>query len=153
MKTPKNQGFTLLEILLVVAAIAILAGIVIVALNPAKQLGDTRNAQRFSDTNAMLNAVHQYAIDNNGAFPSTIEEDSGGNCPSTGSGICRDGSGCAGLTNLYDDLVPTYLTDIPSDPSGEDGDDTNYDIVIDSNDRIYVCAPEAEQGETIEVSR
>ena len=42
----KPSGFTLIEILLVVALIALLAGIVIIAVNPNKQLADGRNARR-----------------------------------------------------------------------------------------------------------
>ena len=61
-----KKAFTLLEILLVVAAIAILASIVILAINPSKQLADTRNSQRRIDVNTILNAVYQYAIDKNG---------------------------------------------------------------------------------------
>lgn len=68
-----KTGFTLLEILLVVAAIAILAGIVVVAINPAKQLAQTRNVARRSDVSAILNAIYQYAIDNTGVIPNTID--------------------------------------------------------------------------------
>ena len=50
----------------------ILAGIVILAINPTKQLGDTRNAERRSDVLTLLNAVYQYSIDRNGSLPSTI---------------------------------------------------------------------------------
>ncbi len=68
MNKNKN-GFTLLEILLAVAALVILASIVILAINPTKQLADTRNSQRWVDVNTILNGVYQYAIDNDGALP------------------------------------------------------------------------------------
>src|SRR3989344_6623338 len=67
------KGFTLLEILLVVAAIAILAGVVIVAINPGKQLADTRNATRQTDVKTITDAVYQYSFDHGGAFPSGID--------------------------------------------------------------------------------
>ena len=67
-----REGFTLIELLLVIGIIAILASIVIVAINPTKQMGDARNAQRRSDVNTILNAVYQYAIDNNGTMPGCL---------------------------------------------------------------------------------
>lgn len=141
-----RKGFTLLEILLVVAAIAILAGIVILALNPGKQLGDTRNAQRQADVNTILNAVYQYSIDNNGNLPSTIT--------TTETEICQTGGTCTGLIDLSVLTTNgTYLVSMPVDPSTGAGNSTDYTIVQDANGRVTIAAPNAEQGATISVTR
>lgn len=147
-----NKGFTLLEVLLVVAAIAILAGIVIVAINPGKQLGDTRNAQRRSDVNTILNAVYQYSIDNSGNLPFTDPGASGTEiCVSATSSECT-GAGLVDLSALL--ANEEYLVAIPSDPSG--GCATYggcYTIATTTNGRVIVAAPDAEQGVTIEVKK
>lgn len=142
-----KKGFTLLEILLVVAAIAILAGIVIVAINPGKQLGDTRNAQRQSNVNTILNAVYQYAVDNNGSLPTGIT--------TTQTEICKTGGTCAGLVDLgVLTADEKYLTAMPNDPNGVcNANGVCYEIKKSANGRITVVAPDAEQGVTISVTR
>jgi prepilin-type N-terminal cleavage/methylation domain-containing protein len=141
-----RQGFTLLEILLVVAAIAILAGIVIVAINPGKQLGDTKNAQRKSDINTILNGVYQYAIDNNGTLPTGIT--------TTQTEVCVTGGSCSGLADLSPLTTDEeYLVAIPTDPTGSSTNGAGYEIFQSANGRVTVVAPDAEQGETISVTR
>jgi len=147
-----------LEILLVVAAIAILAGIVIVAINPNRQLGQARNAQRNSDVNTILNAVYQYAIDNNGSLPSGIDGNTGSSqvLGSAGSGCdatCSAISAVPVCLNLSSDLVPTYIVGIPQDPSTGTVANTDYYINQDANSRITVGACDSEQSATISVTR
>ncbi len=140
-----KRGFTLIELLLVIGIIAILAAIVIVAINPTKQLGDARNAQRRADVNTILNAVYQYSIDNNGTLPSTIE--------TTAKAICRSGVtvDCTGLINL-NVLTGAYIVAIPADPQTATATSTSYTIVKSGN-RITVAAPDAEQSAAISVTR
>lgn len=143
----KVKGFTLLEILLVVAALGILAGIVILAINPTRQLGQTRNAQRSIDTNTILNAVYDYSIANNGNLPSTIT--------ATSTEICRTTSTtCTGLIDLSVLTASgNYLPSIPTDPSGGSTNGVGYEILLNANGRVTVSAPAAEQGATISVTR
>jgi len=144
-----KKAFTLLEILLAVAAIAILAGIVILAINPSKQLADTRNSQRRIDVNTILNAVYQYAIDNNGNLPATI-------AATTTYGICRTNptatTTCTDLSVLTTD--EKYLVSMPIDPLGAvNTDDINYRVIKTVNNRVTVWANAPEQGVTISVTR
>ena len=127
-----NKGFTLLEILLVVAAIAILAGIIILAINPNKQLGDTRNSQRRLAIDSIVNAIYQYSLDHNGALPgatsdapiptgtdiSYAKEICLNNPKDPGGGLIME---CSDQNGNYVDLSDLtknslYLTSIPADP-------------------------------------
>ena len=69
----RSKGFTLLEILLVVAIVSALAAIVIIAINPSKMFTTMGNLERSSDTRSILDAVYQYSIGHGGAFPVGID--------------------------------------------------------------------------------
>lgn len=114
MDTVSKKGFTLLEILLVVAAVGILAAIVIVAINPGRQLDQVEAASVQREANALLNSLEQYLIDNN-RYPDEIE----GLSNTETALICAEGideATCVseGLLFLEDDLVPTYIAQVPA---------------------------------------
>jgi len=145
------HGFTLLEILLVVAAIGILAGIVIIAINPGKQLADTRNAQRRADVNTVLNAVYQYTIDHSGVLPTDIDLVSDASAEICATGVAS--TTCSSITDLSV-LVPDYIVSIPVDPYGAvTVGGTGYSVIKNVDGRITVTSLRAEQDATISVTR
>ncbi len=141
MKTKYKKGFTLIEILLVMGIIAILAAVVIVAINPARQFAQARNSQRTSNVFSILNAVSQNMADHQGVFECTA-----GVIPTTATVLKSSGG-----YNIYDCIVPTYLPALPFDPSANGAHVTNasdyytgYTISLDTTtNRITVAAPEA----------
>lgn len=149
------RGFTLVEILIVLAIIAMLSAVVIVAINPARQFAQTRNTQRWTAVNSILNAIHQNMIDNAGLFSCAA-----GNLPASATNMAADDGDP--LTTEYDIctcLVDTYLAAMPYDPStGSYTDCTAYNTGFTvlqaggTTGRVTVAAS-AELGETIAVTR
>jgi prepilin-type N-terminal cleavage/methylation domain-containing protein len=139
-----DSGFTLLEILLVVGIIAILAGIVIVAINPSRQLAAARDTERRSDLKQINNALLQYYIDNQ-SFPDTVVSDTLTEICNSGSG---DGLDCPANTIDLSVLVPTYLAAIPTDPNGYTASTTGYHIALNGSHKPYLKAPNTEVSGT-----
>lgn len=153
MKTKHSKGFTLLEILLVIAIIAILAGIVIIAINPGKQLAEARNAQRRVDVNTILNAIYQYAVDHNGTLPSGITTSAQTICATTDATTTCTTAGLTTINEVAWDQK--YITGIPADPSCSGTGTTSacYEIFKSANGRVTVRAFHAENGASIGVTR
>ena len=83
MITNSKKGFTVLELLIVIAIIAILSVVLIVALNPAETLRKTRDSQRISDLSSLKTAL--------GIYVTTITDPLLDN--TSGNTLCVGGSG------------------------------------------------------------
>jgi prepilin-type N-terminal cleavage/methylation domain-containing protein len=128
----ESKGFTLIELLIVIGILGILAAIILVAVDPAKRLKDSRDARRSSEVNSILNAVLNYVVDNKGAYPANIDSAAtSSQIIGTNSGVdscgglvlCNEATGSETVTacaDLTTDLVDTYIGEIPVDPRGVD---------------------------------
>ncbi len=118
------EGFTLIELLVVTGIVGILASIVIVAINPRKQLCEAQNAKRLAIVDQLTKAMQQYMI---GEW-----EMPGGNDVPVGSEnakeICRTGveddSTCINL----DILVPDYIAELPVDVTETGATTTGFGV-------------------------
>src|SRR3989338_5675163 len=143
-----KNGFTLIELLVVIGILAVLLTIVLIAINPGRQFAQANNTKRRSDVNALLNAIHQFGADNKGALPGGL----------AGSpGVVLDISSASTAGDLCSDLMPTYLSTLPVDPSLNaqpiascgaayvTGYQVIYGSAVDpTNRRVTIVAPNAD---------
>ncbi len=109
-----KSGFTLLELLFVVAIIALLSSIVLSSLAIARARG--RDTKRISDLRQLRNAIELYEVDNAGNPPPV-------NFASTGGqiwyGELNNAPNAGAFAGVYVKslLAPKYISKVPEDPS------------------------------------
>lgn len=103
-----NKGFTLLELLVVIAIIGVLVTIIIVAINPAKLIGQSRDSKRRSDLLQVKAALQLYYNDCK-TYPATASFQA-----IFGSAFGNTGNGFDGTANTCDD-GSVYMKQVPND--------------------------------------
>lgn len=128
-----------------------MAAIVLIAINPNRQLAQARNTQRRTDINSIYKSLEQYLIDT-GSYP--IGTINGVSTPigTTYVDVCSStnpGTTCLNLNSL---LSPQYIAAIPRDGQATAGI-SGYQIALNpSNNRISVRASNAEIAQVIVIN-
>lgn len=137
-----DSGFTLVEIVVVIAILGILAGVVVVILNPTRYFAASRDSRRQGEIRQLRDAINR--LEAKGTSFEDLENLYGEVTS------CSEGSTNIGTSafNLEEALVPLIMHEMPIDPSSEcDNADTCYDICILENGNIKITAPMAESTE------
>lgn len=146
-------GFTLLEVLMVIGILAILAGVVLVAINPARQFKIARDSQRNANISTILNAIGQNLTDHGGVFA----------CEGVITSVPVSKTQMSSTDDDFDIarcLVPDYISVLPFDPSKDGAKfvdeldyNTGYFIESDAEGRITVSADGEVSSTTLAVTR
>ena len=139
----KSRGVTLIELVIVIAILALLTGTAILSFDPAQQLARARNTQRWSHVQSYINAISENIADNNNVFTCAA-----GPIPTSTIVLGTSGYNIAGC------ITPTYIVSLPLDPQTGTSTDTGYSIVQNaSTSVITVTSDDAELGDAISASR
>lgn len=141
-----KQGFTIVELLVVIVIIGILAAISVVAYNGV--LAKARDAQRSQDIQAIAKALEMYYIDN-GQFPASF---CGSSCPSPKKINAYWLTTSDGSWDLLEQaLVPKYMSALPKDPLASTSTNEaiakgyNYDYISFVSAGVLTCSASTQQ--------
>jgi prepilin-type N-terminal cleavage/methylation domain-containing protein len=156
IKASSDKGFTLIELLVVIGILAILMGIVLIAINPAHQFSLANDTNRRNATAQILSAVGQYEAENKGTLPAGLS------AGMAEKHIADTASGGVDLCAVLVAGATQYIPALPVDPSKNTADiaapcpatyDTGYTVSVDAGGRVTILAPSTEVGAEIKVTR
>ncbi len=126
-----KKAFTLIEVLIVVAIIAVLASVVLVGLGPTQRIG--RDARRISDLRQVQSGLELY-FNKCGYYPGVAQPNS----------PCTSFSAISSWGDLTNALTGSNIgvTNIPNDPSAGQ----TYVYATDQNGTSYVLRARLEDA-------
>lgn len=138
-----NQGFTMLELVIIVSLLLVLGAAVTIWIDPVTRIGQAKDAKRREAVMALSAAFTDYAQSHKGALPIL------GAVTTEKKVICNTQSGakltCDGSTEYclkIDDasFFTKNITNLPIDPDKSVDSNTGYYIKKDANDNISIGA-------------
>lgn len=154
-----SKGFTLIELLIVIAIIAILAVVVFVALDPLTRFRSARDAQRWTDIDAMVEAILLDQVDNGGEYISAVDNLTAslaytiGECNTGGDSGCTSETTQTSCVDLSGLVSEGYLAKVPQDPNSGTDNKTDYYLIKANNGTITIGACDPELATNMEISR
>ncbi len=139
VKKRKFTGFTIVEFLVAIGIIVVLAGAIIVIINPGQRLAKARDNNRKADVQTTYGAIEQYVYQSGGTLPGS-------------DGFCFDEKETGVLFDAYECeiyLTPAFLEKMPRDPACGEDEKTGYLLVKNETGTVGVKADCVEGEEEI----
>ncbi|MBL8029756.1 MAG: prepilin-type N-terminal cleavage/methylation domain-containing protein [Candidatus Doudnabacteria bacterium] len=127
----KQKGFTLIELLVVISIIGLLASVVLVSLNSARQ--KSRNAKRLADANQIAKGLEIFY---NQALSYPTGTGAVGGTYTVAGGAVMGSSLLQAVNSLGTfNMTPTFMTSVPTAPTPADGscDASNNRYMYEAN--------------------
>lgn len=138
-KSTKSRGFTLIELLVVVGIISILAGSLLLVINPAAIMKKSRDSRRMTDIDELRSALLLALSEGEISLVDTATPCGTDGCDRSEGGIVADGTGYVRFTVLGSRGLE--LSTLPQDPLsdssyiyGSDGTDFEINVVLEHED-------------------
>jgi len=171
-----KRAFTLIELLIVIAIIAIIASVIFVALDPLTRFQDSRDSVRWQEASELMTAIKIDQVDNGGAYLPAITAmdesewymivdgamDTGCDDHDGEIGIDCDIDGSTNCVDLAGLVSEGYIGDVPVSPVGivtwddgnVDGDEgTGYAMMVLPTGAVFIQACESENSSEIIIVR